>query len=87
MKVSGKSHSGESTMESFMLAKCSVSSKNCARGGSDENQLDENKLEKSRIEKTPLKNTKFGYSVLGLRKHNFKIKNNHFEKSHNVENC
>ena len=31
---------------------------------------------------------KFGYSVLGpLRKPNCETKNNHFEKSHNAENC
>ena len=44
---------------------------------------------KSSIEKTPVfkKKTKFGYSVLGLRKTNFKTKIIHFEISHNAENC
>ena len=50
--------------------------------------FDENKLEKSSIEKTPVfKKNKFGYSVLGLRKPNFKTKIIHFEISHNAENC
>ena len=43
---------------------------------------------KSRIEKTAVfKKTKIGYSVLGLRKPNFKTKIIRFEKSHNAENC
>ena len=54
-----------------------------------EGGFDENKLEKSSIEKTLVfkKKTKFGYSVLGLRKPNFKTKIIHFEISHNAENC
>ena len=43
---------------------------------------------KSRIEKTAVfKENKIGYSVLGLRKPNFKTKIIRFEKSHNAENC
>ena len=41
-----------------------------------ESSFDKNKLEKSRMEKTPVlkKKRKFGYSVLGMRKHNFRTK-------------
>ena len=42
---------------------------------------------KNRIEKTAVFKTKIGYSVLGLRKPNFKTKMIRFEKSHNAENC
>ena len=43
---------------------------------------------KSRIEKTAVfKKTKIGYSMLGLRKPNFKTKIIRFENSHNAENC
>ena len=45
-------------------------------------------FKKSHIEKTAVfKKTKIGYSVLGLRKPNFKTKIIRFEKSHNAENC
>ena len=65
-----------------MLAKRFVSSNKLSGG------FRENKLEKSRIEKSrSLKETKFGYSVLGLRKPNFKTKKINFEQSHNAENC
>ena len=38
------------------------------------------------MEKTPVFK-KVGYSVLGLRKANFKTKIIHFENSHNAKNC
>ena len=37
--------------------------------------------------KTPVYEKKIGYSVLGLRKPNFKTKSITFEKSHKAENC
>ena len=82
MKVSGKSHSAENLEQCFMLAKRVVSSKN--RGG-----FDENKLEKKSHRKNSglFKKTKIGYSVLSLKKPNFKTKIIRFEKSHNAENC
>ena len=82
MKVSGKSHSAENPEQCFMLAKRFVSSKN--RGGFDENKLDKMSPKKTALFK---KKTKIGYSVLGLKKPNFKTKIIRFEKSHNAENC
>ena len=79
--VSGKSHSAENLEESFTLAKRFVSGKN--RGGASVKTNF-----KSRIEKTQVfKKAKIGYSVLGLRKPNFKTKIIPFEKSHNAKNC
>ena len=46
-----------------------------------EGGFDENKFKKSRVEKTPVfKKTKIGYSVLGLRKPNFRTKTIPFDK-------
>ena len=82
MKVSGKSHSAENIEQCFILAKRFVSSKN--RGGFDENKLEKKSHKKQRSLK---KKTKIGYSVLGLKKPNFKTKIIRFEKSHNAKNC
>ena len=48
--------------------------------------FDEKKLKKSHMKNTGLWK-KIGYSVLGLRKPNFKTKIITFEKSHKAENC
>ena len=45
------------------------------------------KFEQFSEKKTKNASKKIGYSMLGLRKPNFKTKIIHFEISHNAENC